>query len=192
MDAAHRVRSLLEEADQVDRAIYRAIAGTSTPQLDDAMRGLSEAANYSRLWIASSVALAASGPRGRVAAGSGLAALAATSAFANLVLKPVGRRRRPDRRAEQVPAARHVGMPSSRSFPSGHSASAAAFASAVGRAWPIAGIPLHTLAALVAYSRVHTGVHYPGDVIAGALTGIVIADLTGEPVVDYLTSRSVR
>ena len=43
---------------------------------------------------------------------------------------------------------------------------------------PPAAIPLHGLAALVAYSRVHTGVHYPGDVVAGALIGTVLAQLT--------------
>ena len=32
-------------------------------------------------------------------------------------------------------------------------------------------LPLRLLAALVAYSRVHTGVHYPGDVVVGALIG---------------------
>ena len=192
MDTARRMRSLLAEADRVDLAVYRAVAGTSTRRLDVAMRRLSQAANYSRLWMASSVVLAASGRRGRVAAGSGLAAVAVTSAFANLVIKPLGSRRRPDRGAEQVPEARHVGMPGSRSFPSGHAASAAAFSSAVGRVLPVAGVPLHCLAALVAYSRVHTGVHYPGDVVAGALAGTVIADLTGDPVSSYLARRSRR
>jgi undecaprenyl-diphosphatase len=187
MDTSRRLRTLLDEADQVDRAVYRAVAGTSTPQLDHAMRRLSEAANYSRLWIGSSVLLAAAGPRGRLAAGSGLAAVAATSAFVNLLVKPLGRRRRPDRGAEQVPAARQVGMPASRSFPSGHTASAAAFSSAVGRVLPAAAVPLHGLAALVGYSRVHTGVHYPGDVFAGALIGEVIADVTAEPIARYLT-----
>jgi len=38
--------------------------------------------------------------------------------------------------------------------------------------------PLHSLAALVGYSRVHTGVHFPGDVVAGALIGSVVADIT--------------
>ena len=43
---------------------------------------------------------------------------------------------------------------------------------------PAVSIPLQGLAALVAYSRVHTGVHYPGDVLAGALAGTVLARLT--------------
>ena len=108
----------------------------------------------------------------------GLASVAVTSSVVNLGLKPLGRRRRPDRAAEQVPVARHVRMPSSTSFPSGHSAAAFAFATGVGHVLPPTAIPLHGLAALVAYSRVHTGVHYPGDVVAGALTGTVLAQLT--------------
>ena len=190
MHVERRLRRVVAEADQVDRAVYHAVAGTSTPQLDQAMRHLSGAANYSRLWIATSVLLAAGGPRGRVAAGSGLAAVAATSAVANLVVKPLARRRRPDRSAEEVPLPRKVEMPASRSFPSGHTASAVAFASAVGRVLPAAGVPIRCVAALVAYSRVHTGVHFPGDVFGGALIGATMADVTGKPITRYLTRRA--
>jgi len=73
-------------------------------------------------------------------------------------------------------------MPMSRSFPSGHTAAAVAFASGAGNVLPLAGVPLHGLALLVSYSRVHTGVHYPSDVLAGALLGAVIADITSERV----------
>ena len=44
---------------------------------------------------------------------------------------------------------------------------------------PGAAIPLRAMASLVAYSRVHTGVHYPGDALAGALVGTSLAELTG-------------
>jgi undecaprenyl-diphosphatase len=173
------LRAWLAEAEQVDRAIYAAVAGTSTPQLDRAMRRLARAADYSRLSIASSAVLAVVGGRsGRRATRSGLASVAATSAFVNLVVKPLGRRRRPERAVEGVSTARHVPMPTSRSFPSGHTAAAVAFASGAGRVLPLASVPLHALAATVGYSRVHTGVHYPGDVVAGALIGSIIADLT--------------
>jgi undecaprenyl-diphosphatase len=43
---------------------------------------------------------------------------------------------------------------------------------------PAAGVPLSAVATLVAYSRVHTGVHYPSDVIVGSLIGTVLAPLT--------------
>ncbi len=69
-------------------------------------------------------------------------------------------------------------MPASSSFPSGHSAAAFAFATGVASVLPVAAMPLRGLAALVAYSRVHTGVHYPGDVIVGALLGTALAQAT--------------
>ncbi len=170
---------LLDHAARLDLAIYTAVAGTPTPALDVAMRRLARAADYSRLSLTSAALLALTGgPTGRQAATSGLAALAVTATVINVAVKPLARRRRPDRRAGKVPLARHVRMPSSRSFPSGHSAGAFAFASGVGQVAPRAAVPLRALAAAVAYSRVHTGVHYPGDVLAGALMGTALAQLT--------------
>ena len=169
----------LRDAERVDIALYAAIAQSPTPALDRAMARLSRAADYSRLSMASAATLAViGGPRGRRAATRGLASIAVTSSVVNLGVKPLGRRRRPDREAEHVPIARHVRMPSSTSFPSGHSAAAFAFATGVGDLLPPVGIPLRGLAALVAYSRVHTGVHYPGDAVAGALIGTALAQVT--------------
>jgi membrane-associated phospholipid phosphatase len=174
-----RPRSWVEDAERLDLAVYAAIARTHTPSLDQAMSRLSRAADYSRLSLASGGVLALIGGRtGRRAAAMGLASLAVTATVVNVAVKPLGRRRRPDRVAQEVPMARHVQMPSSRSFPSGHSAGAFAFATGVGHAMPRAAVPLRALAALVAYSRVHTGVHYPGDVLAGALMGTALAQLT--------------
>ena len=169
----------LDDAQRVDVAVYAAIAQTPTPTLDRAMSRLSQAANYSRLSIASAAVLAAvGGQTGRRAAAGGLASVAVTSSVVNLLVKPLGRRRRPDRAAQEVPIARHVDMPSSSSFPSGHSAAAFAFATGGGRTMPQVAVPLRALAAAVAYSRLHTGVHYPSDVLVGSLTGLVLAALT--------------
>ena len=73
-------------------------------------------------------------------------------------------------------------MPTSTSFPSGHSASALAFAVAVGDVLPALRLPLRAAAATVAFSRVYTGVHYPGDVLVGAATGAVLGRLVGRAV----------
>lgn len=181
-DPAATARACAEwrrEAERIDVALYAAVAQASTPVLDAAMARLSRLADRSRLSLAAAVALAAAGGRtGRRAAVHGVASVAVTSALVNLAAKPLLRRRRPDRAASEVPAARHVAMPSSTSFPSGHAASAFAFATGVGHVSPALAVPLRALAALVAYSRVHTGVHYPGDVVAGALIGSGLAQLT--------------
>jgi membrane-associated phospholipid phosphatase len=169
----------LSDAERLDQAIYSAIATTDTPTIDRAMNRLTRAADHSKLSLTCAALLAITrGRDGRIAAGAGLASVAVTSAVANLALKPLWHRRRPDPTASEVPAARQVPVPTSTSFPSGHSASAFAFATGVGAVLPREAIPLRGLAALVAYSRVHTGVHYPGDVLVGSLVGTALAQLT--------------
>jgi membrane-associated phospholipid phosphatase len=175
---------LLGELDNLDRSVYAAIARSHTPELDRFMARLSNAANYSRLSLASAAALAvARGDQGREAAKLGLASVAATAAVVNIVIKPLGRRQRPDPTAHRVPSVRRVRVPKSRSWPSGHTAAAFAFASGVSDVLPWEGGVLHLLAAVVGYSRVHTGVHYPSDVIVGALTGTIVSRI----VVNKLT-----
>ncbi|MFJ1797053.1 phosphatase PAP2 family protein [Kitasatospora griseola] len=166
-------RRVLADLSAVDLAVYAAVAATPTPALDEGLRRLSTAANRSKLSIAAACGLALAPGAPRRAALVGLGSVAVASATANLAGKSLARRPRPDRVAGQVPAARHVPMPESASFPSGHTASAFAFATGVASQLPWAAAPLGLLAAAVGYSRVHTGVHYPGDVVAGALLGTV-------------------
>jgi undecaprenyl-diphosphatase len=172
-------RAWIEEIERLDVACYAAIASTPTPRLDRAMARLSHAADYSRLSLTAAAGLAVfGGADGRRAAVAGLTSIAVTATVVNVAVKPLARRRRPDRLLHEVPIARHVPMPSSRSFPSGHSAAAFAFAGGAGGVLPAASLPLHALAGLVAYSRVHTGVHYPLDAIAGSVLGAALSDVT--------------
>lgn len=189
----HERLSWREQLQALDAAIYAAVAATPTPTFDRALGSLSRAANHSGLWIGAAAVLAmTSGPRGRRAAASGIAALGVTSAIVNIGLKPVGRRRRPDRIGAAVPVTRHVVMPGSTSFPSGHSASAFAFASGVGASLPVAAVPLRAVATLVAYSRVHTGVHYPADVVAGSVLGGAIAPIVAAALTRHLEPGPTR
>ena len=171
---------------ETDQELYSAIATAGHPQVDLALRRLSHAANYSRLWIASSAALAAfGGPTGRRAAATGLAAVGLSSLVVNQGFKRVFRRERPERPGDD--ANRHVRMPTSDSFPSGHSASGFAFAQGVSSTMPWTGMGLRVVASLVAYSRVHTGVHYPADVVVGALIGAGVGQLSSD-VADRILS----
>jgi membrane-associated phospholipid phosphatase len=180
----------LRELGALDRAVYSAVAATPTPSLDEPLRRLSNAANNSGLWLATAAGLSVVGGRaGRRAAVRGTVAIGVTSALVNLAVKSAWSRQRPDRAGIGVPLWRNVRMPASTSFPSGHAASGFAFAAAIGRDQPWLGVALRFLAATVAYSRVHTGVHYPGDIVVGSLIG----EGTGQAVaglMDRLSSRS--
>jgi len=165
-------RQIVAELSALDRALYEAVATAETPTLDRFFRRLSTVANNSVLWLGLAGMIAVVGGRaGRWAALNGVASIGLASATANLVGKQVTHRRRPDRAGAGVRDERQVPMPESTSFPSGHTASAFAFAEGVSSVLPALGLPLRLAAVAVGYSRVHVGVHYPGDVAAGALIG---------------------
>ena len=178
-----RTSGVLHRLGRVDRAVYVAVARLSTPVLDAPLSRLSHFANHSKPWFLTAAVLAVvGGPTGRRGASAGVMAIGAASLVVNQPMKLAGDRARPDRVGHAVPEARWVPMPTSTSFPSGHSASALAFAVAVGDVLPSLRLPLRAAAATVAFSRVYTGVHYPGDVLVGAATGAVLGRLVGRAV----------
>ena len=107
---------VLNELQALDRAVYVAIADTPTPLLDQSIRHLSDAANYSKIWIVAAAGLAAvGGPTGRRAAVTGLIAIGAASLIVNQGVKRVADRERPDRDTDSLPDAREAKMPDSTS-----------------------------------------------------------------------------
>jgi undecaprenyl-diphosphatase len=165
--------TLRERIDRTDNILMRASGKVRVAALDRGMLELSGAANHSLIWMATAGILALRKGPTRRAAVRGMAAVAGAGFCASLVAKRLLPRRRPAADLLAVPR-RLVGRPSSSSFPSGHAASAAAFTVAVAIESPLAGAVIAPLAAAVSYSRVHTGVHWPSDVVAGAAVGAAI------------------
>jgi membrane-associated phospholipid phosphatase len=154
---------------QLDRRLMKRSFGTRSPTLDRTLIAITRAANYSRLWLVIAGALAVFGGRqGRRAAGRGLIAIAIAAGVANGPAKLLAHRRRPSSRSHPT----LIRTPRSTSFPSGHSAAAFAFATGACAELPMLALALAPLAGTVAYSRVHTGVHYPSDVAVGVGIGI--------------------
>ncbi len=138
--------------------------------MDRGLKALTTTANRSVLWLSIAAALAiVGGDRGRRAALRGVFAISLTSTLVNLPLKYLARRGRPERRRGERPPI--LPIPGSFSFPSGHSASAFAFTTAIAREDPRLLLLVLPLAGAVAYSRIHLRVHYPFDVLAGAAIG---------------------
>lgn len=166
---------------RADLAVFRALARTDVPVLGPLLPKLSHAANNSRLWMVLAAVVAFLGGRsGRRAGVRGMLAIGVTSAVTNLPAKLVTGRTRPD--LAVVPEIRRLAaVPTSTSFPSGHSASAFAFATAMSLEEPRLRPLLFPLAAAVAVSRVYTGVHYPGDALVGSAIGVAVAVASTRP-----------
>lgn len=161
-----------------DDRVFRRIAARHSPYLDRVLPPLSRAADHSVLWMGLSAGLWVTGLRGRQAAQRGLTAIAVASTLTNQVGKRLFGRTRPP--LLEVPVARRLARaPTSASLPSGHAASAAAYAAAVSAVQPRLAVPVVALAAAVGYSRVYIGVHYPSDVLAGAAVGAAVGVVGG-------------
>ena len=172
----HGRRSRLQ---QIDERMFARLSNSRSTALDSTMPLLSRAANHSAVWLAvAAVVAAVGGRRARRAALRGVLAIGGASALSNGLLKRLLPRRRPPLEAFPFVGLRR--RPVSSSMPSGHAASAAAFATGMAMELPTVAAPVGALAAAVAYSRIYNGVHYPGDVVLGAAVGIAVARATSK------------
>ncbi|MBL1098734.1 bifunctional phosphatase PAP2/diacylglycerol kinase family protein [Streptomyces coffeae] len=162
----------MRHISELDRRLFARVAAGRLRGAHPTLPRLSRAADHGRLWFGTAGVLAAVGGRtARRAALRGVGSLAAASLASNLVVKWTVDRRRPV--LDSVPLVRRLRkQPWTSSFPSGHSASAAAFATGVALESSRYGMLVAPLAAAVAASRVYVGVHYPSDVLAGLAIGV--------------------
>ncbi len=155
-----------------DRALSEAALLHPRSGVDAVATGLGRAADRSMVWLAvAAVLMSRRGPRRR-AGMRGVLAIAGASGLVNGVLKRLLLRRRPGMAGLE---SRRTNPLTSSSFPSGHTASAVAFATAVAMEDRRTGIALAPVAAAVGWSRVHSGEHWTSDVLAGAGIGAAVA-----------------
>jgi undecaprenyl-diphosphatase len=138
--------------------------------LDHLFVALSWIGSFGLVWIAIAIVVAAATRRPGLLLAvllSDLAADLSASGLKQLFDRP----RPPLRYPEPEPL---VSVPGTPAFPSGHAATSFACAVVLAGAVPRLSGPLLVLAALIAWSRVYVGVHYPLDAIAGAILGTAV------------------
>ena len=139
--------------------------------LNPVFEALSYAGRLGLLWIGIALLLALLYRRWGVL-GLTIVAVALADASATGLKALFDRPRPPLRYPEQDPL---VQVPDTGSFPSGHGATSFAGATILSFAFPRSAPFLLPLAAAVAFSRVYLGVHYPLDIVGGAVLGAAIA-----------------
>lgn len=146
------------------------------PVVDVVMHGLSIIGRGSSVWLAITIALILLKRLQWRASVQVFAAIALALVMTDLIIKPVVARARP---FEGAVAVRVIDRrPLTYSFPSGHAAGSFASAAALSQVWLPGRVVFWTLATLISVSRIYVGVHYPLDVLGGALLGLACAWLT--------------
>lgn len=105
-----------------------------------------------------------------------------------LLLKPLIARSRP---GDIIGAWRVINDPASFSFPSSHATIAFAMAGILSSYEPRWKVGWYSLAVAISLSRIYLGVHYPVDVIAGALLGVILGRM-GLSVVPLLKKKKLH
>jgi undecaprenyl-diphosphatase len=154
----------------LDRDAVRWLSGIDWAPLTVVMKALTYAAANAVLWLAIALVVSIRLRRPLPLAATALVALAA--GVLGAALKAWIGRLRPslaDPALEPL-----IAVPASNSMPSGHALTGFACAVLLGGLAPRLRVPLLVLAALVAFSRVYLGVHYPSDVLVGAAVGALL------------------
>jgi len=156
----------------LDRSIQSWVVDHRVGLLDPFFETLTLVGSFGIVWLVIAVAISGfSWSRPWLWTRVGVAILIAESVSGALKVR-IGRDRPPLQDPDPEPL---VELPVTHSFPSGHATVAFACATVLALAVPRLRVPLFVLAALIAFSRVYVGVHYPFDVLAGAVLGFGIA-----------------
>lgn len=152
------------------------------PLLDRLMIGITSLGDDGWIWILATILLLIPKKTRKVGVLSAVALLGSLL-INNYLIKNIVQRPRPFVTFQELQII--IPTPSEFSFPSGHTSSSFAAAAVFYRHLPKKlGIPSVILACLIGFSRLYVGVHYPTDVLAGAVMGILLSYLA-----EFLVSR---
>jgi undecaprenyl-diphosphatase len=164
----------VQTLQSIDLWLAKALTPWQPDWLDHLMSWISILGTASAVWMVLAL-VALCRPRSRMAAWRVYLVVLLCYGVVDLALKPAIARPRPITVRAFDPPRDLPPIPRSLAFPSGHTAAAFGSALALGRIWPQGRVLWWTLAVLMGYSRIYVGHHYPLDVVAGAVVGVLLA-----------------
>jgi len=165
-----------------------ALSNLDIPGMDAIMSVLSFLGNGGLVWFAVAILLLAA--KKKRACLEILLAMALTFVIGNLILKNLIDRARPYETYQSLVP--FISLPGDASFPSGHTMNGFTSAYALYHNDKKYGRWAFLLASLIAFSRLYNLVHYPTDVLAGILVGILCAGIVHTVMNRYENRRQLR
>lgn len=185
---------MLEFLQHIDEVLFFFINNDlANPFLDWLMPLITRQKNwYPLFFLLIMMLLWKGGKKGRLVVLLLIPVILLSDQISSTLIKPLFDRVRPCKAFETIGTVNMlIGMKTSPSFPSSHAANSFAAATLFALFYSRRRWIYYTLAAVIAFSRVYVGVHYPFDVLAGALIGFFSALLVYY-FYDYLKKRSIK
>ena len=182
-------------ADAFDDAVFKAVHTIDNPAMNRTMYAVTLLGTHAAIGTAAGLTAIALLRQDRKAEAWTVVVSTGGAMAINTLLKNVFQRQRPQE------LARRIRLPRSHSFPSGHSLlSAATYPIVVHHLVERQSLPVqaaaHTLAGMVilsvGFSRIYFGVHFPSDVLAGAILGTVVGKIVSAQTAGNCETAALR
>ncbi|MBQ9901713.1 MAG: phosphatase PAP2 family protein [Clostridia bacterium] len=167
--------------------LYAVNHSVRNPFLDSVMPYITKLGDKGIFWIALAVILLIPKKTRKTGAAMGIAMLLGVI-IGNGILKNLVARTRPFDLANPVVSRSRllIDPPTDYSFPSGHTLASFEAATAIYKDHTLYGFAVFLLALLIAFSRIYLQVHYPSDVLGGAILGFLLG-LLGSTIVRWMS-----
>ena len=163
---------MLSYIKKIDEKIISCVTSWQKPLFSKFLLPFTKLGSLGIIWILISLPMLIN-ENTRKAGAKTILAVLVTGFLGEVFIKNLAKRTRPSRYIENQDML--IKKPITYSFPSGHTSSSVACAIIISSFYPCMAIPVSALAFLVSFSRLYFKVHYPSDILACALLGLVCA-----------------
>lgn len=163
---------MLEYIKKIDKIVIRHISKIQRPMFSKLLIPLTKVGSLGIIWLIIALPMLFL-EKFRYVGIKVFAVVVLTGFVGEGIIKHLAKRKRPSRYIEEKDML--IRKPLTYSFPSGHTSASVASAMVIVNSYPQSALPVFLLAFLVSFSRLYFKVHYPSDILAGAILGVLFA-----------------